>query len=296
MYKNTSDTNIKDEKKTKIRLKKDKFYSILSKSQLYILPFFIVAIFLIIVPLFFVFISSFTQKDKSSSNAYFIITFEKYIQLFQSKSVWRVLGISLMYGFFSSILCIIIGYPIAYILAGINKKIYTKNLWIIITLPTWICVILKTIGLQSMFNLLMPSALGTSFAIIFGMVYLFLPFTIIPITNSLINQNPIYYKAALDLKASKVRAFIDIKLRYSTSGILTAFNIVFIQAITTLLIVKYLGANSITMISSLIETYFLKGGDLGYSAVLSVALVVIVLLVLFISRVIANTFSRERTK
>ncbi|KAF5275446.1 hypothetical protein FQR65_LT16664 [Abscondita terminalis] len=106
---------------------------------------------------------------------------------------------------------------------------------------------LKTLGLQSLFYVLAPSVLGTSFAIMVGMVYAFLPFAISPIYNSLDNQDRTLAEASLDLGA---RVF-------------TAFSLVLVQSATSLVIVKYMGDGKINLITSIIESYFFKGSDFG---------------------------------
>lgn len=96
--------------------------------------------------------------------------------------------LSLGFALAAALIAIVIGYPVAYIMAFSNSKFLTKNIWILVTLPIWINMILKVIGLQTLFQIISPTLIGTPISIILGMVYAFIPFVILPIYNSLEKQ------------------------------------------------------------------------------------------------------------
>lgn len=275
------------------KLKKSNFYTkIVKKSWIILLPYFITTAFLIVLPL--VAIILFSLIKPTGNNLVFKLSFSRFIILFSQGSIWISLGLSLLYAFIASIFCVIVAYPIAYIMASIKNKFLVKNMWVIVTLPMWISAILKIIGLQSLFYILAPTALGMPIAIIIGMIYLFLPFAITPIYNSLENRDLNIENAARDLGAKKTKVFVQHTLRSSIPGLISAFTLVIIQAATSLLVVKYMGVGKINLITSVIESYFFMGTDFGYGAAVSVILAIFVFAIIVLSKILADRFETKR--
>lgn len=257
----------------------------------YLAPFVLVMVFLVILPLIAIIIYSFIKPTGDSIQ--FQSTMEHFIEMFTNKGVMVALGLSVAYALIASLLCVIIGYPIAYIMGQLRSRILAKNIWVLVTLPIWISMLLKVLGLQSFFYLLSPTFLGTPIAVIVGMVYMFLPFAITPIYDSIISRNVDLEEAAMDLGLSRTKTFFTITLRETMPGILTGFSLVIVQAATSLIVVHYLGAGKITLISSIIESYFFKGSNFGYGSAIAVILTIMIFLLMFIIKMLSRRVEKK---
>ncbi|ATZ18965.1 spermidine/putrescine ABC transporter permease [Williamsoniiplasma somnilux] len=263
---------------------KDKAWPIL-------LPFFIVMLFLIVLPLVSIIIYSVVQPTGNA--IMFKVTFENFIQMFTSSSIMLALSLSVAYALIAALLCVIIGYPIALIMAQLKSKILARNMWVLVTMPIWISMLLKILGLQTFFYMLSPTFIGTPISVIVGMVYMFLPFAITPIYDSLESRQLDLEEAAKDLGASSWKSFWSVTFRYSIPGVLTAFSLVIVQAATSLIVVHYLGDGKVQLISSVIESYFFKGNNFGYGAAISVVLTAMIFLLMLIIRLLSNKFETK---
>ncbi|QBQ07356.1 spermidine/putrescine ABC transporter permease [Spiroplasma gladiatoris] len=253
-----------------------------------LVPFFFVMSFLVVLPLIGIIL--FAIIEPSGNSIKFKANFENFIKFFASENIMIVLGLSLLYAFAASIICVTMAYPVALVLSQLKNKLLAKNMWVLVTLPIWISMILKILGLNSLLEVVGSSFLGTPGAIVLGMVYMFLPFAISPIYNALENQDPSYYAAALDLKASKFKAFWHITFRQSLPGVFAGFTLVIVQASTSLLIVRYMGDGKISLITSIIENYFFKGTDFGFGAAVAVILALLLFAIMGLMKLISNKF------
>lgn len=250
--------------------------------QLLLSPYIIIAFFLIVVPfLITCFYSMLTANE--TGNISFTVNLKNFVEFFSNASFIRSLFLSILYALIAAIICLIIGYPFAYFLAFSKSKILKNNIFLLISMPLWISLLLRSIGLQNMINLVNPNLLGTAFSVILGMVYLFLPFMILPIYNSLEKIDESLIEAGKDLGASSIRVFWTIIFRFSLPGLFSGIALVIVQASTSLVIVKYMGVGKINLISKVIESYFFQGANFYFGAALSV------LLIIFISLVIGAT-------
>ncbi|AHI53534.1 spermidine/putrescine ABC transporter permease [Spiroplasma sabaudiense Ar-1343] len=277
------------------KLKNSKFVSRASqKTWPILLPFIIVMIFLIILPLIGIVVYSIIQPTNNS--LVFKLSLENFVKLFSDSNIMIAMLLSIAYALVAAFCCVIIGYPIAYIMAQLKSKILAKNVWVLVTMPIWISMLLKVLGLQTLFYVLAPTALGTPIAIIIGMVYMFLPFCITPIYNSLESSDKSQLLAAKDLGASNSKAFFQFTLRQSMGGVLAGFSLVIIQAATSLIVIRYLGDGKINLIASIIESYFFKGSNFGYGAAISVVLAILIGLLMLVMKLISNKFEGGSTK
>ncbi|WP_338972594.1 spermidine/putrescine ABC transporter permease [Spiroplasma endosymbiont of Panorpa germanica] len=259
-----------------------------------LLPFIIVMVFLIILPLIGIVVYAIIQPTNNS--LVFKLSLENFVKLFSDSNIMIAMLLSIAYAFVAAFFCVLIGYPIAYIMAQLKSKMLAKNVWVLVTMPIWISMLMKVIGLQTVFYILAPTALGTPIAIIIGMVYMFLPFCITPIYNSLESMDKSQLLAAKDLGASDSKAFFQFTLRQSIPGVLAGFTLVIIQAATSLIVVRYLGDGKINLISSIIESYFFKGSNFGYGAAISVVLAILIGILMLVIKLITNKFEGGSSK
>jgi len=250
-------------------------------------PYLLVMIILIVLPLLMVILYSII---KATNNAWiFRFTFSNFNDFFKENSYVMVLLRSIGYSFVATLIAVIFGYPIAYIMAFMSTKIASKNIWVLVTLPIWINILLRTIGLQIIFSILGSNVLlGTPIGIILAMVYMFMPFVILPIYNSLEKTDRNLLEASQDLGASKMKTFWKVTFRFSVPGIVSGFTLMMLSAMTSLVVVKYIGEGKTILIANIIESYFYRGANFAYGAAISVILGIIVLIIIFTLKAIGS--------
>lgn len=214
----------------------------------------------IIVPLFIVVYYGITNQDGS-------FTGENLASLFHPVHL-KALGLSLQLSLVSTIICLLLAYPLAMILSSMNLK---SNSFIILLfiLPMWMNFLLRTMawqtllektgvinGLLKFLNLPSLNIINTPSAIVLGMVYNFLPFMILPIYNVLLKLDKDVVNAARDLGANSVTTFFKIILPLSLPGVVSGITMVFVPALTTFVISDILGGSKILLIGNVIEQEF----------------------------------------
>lgn len=212
------------------------------------IPYGLFMFIFIVVPLFVLLLYAFSKKGIEGKLT-FQFTFENFKEAFSPiylKVLWR----SILTGIITTLICLIIGYPIAYFLA--NKK-YTKSkvLVLLFIIPMWINLLLITLATKAFFNFI-GLKLGYG-AIIIGMVYNFIPFMIVPIYNSISKIDYSFYEASADLGASPIKTFIKIILPLSIPGIVSGITMVFTPSITTYVVSDMLSNNKVALIGNMIN-------------------------------------------
>lgn len=178
------------------------------------------------------------------------------------------IGIALI----TTIVCVLIGYPAAYFMA--NSKYGTpKVMAMLFILPMWINVLLRTLATVALFDF-MHLPLGEG-ALIFGMVYNFLPFMIYPIYNTLQKMDPALVEAGYDLGASPRRVFSDIVLPLSMPGVYSGIVMVFMPTISTFAVAELLTMNNVKLFGTVIQEN-INAGLLNYGSALSLIMLLII--------------------
>ncbi|WP_425380174.1 spermidine/putrescine ABC transporter permease [Spiroplasma endosymbiont of Stenodema calcarata] len=255
-------------------------------------PYIIIMILLIVVPLLIILLYSFIQPTGNS--LVFEINFKNFIIFFSERKFVIALFLALGYSVVAALIAIVIAYPVAYLMAFCKSKLLSKNIWILVTLPIWINMLLKIIGLQTLFNMIAPGLLGTPISVVIGMVYAFLPFVILPIYNSLDKIDKSLIEASKDLGANGFKTFWKVIFRQSIPGIIAGGTLLLVQAATSLIIVKFMGNGRISLIVDVIESYFFKGENFGIGAAISVILAIIVFLIIVLSNLLSRYFETRK--
>lgn len=226
----------------------------------------------------------------------FQFTLENFHKFFQDTVFLDVLIRSLRVAVFTTVICLLLGYPSAYIIAnafGKNKFI----LIMLITLPTWINMLVRTyawVGILQKDGLL-NTVLGwlgiaplelmyTDAAVTIGMVYNFLPFMILQIYTALTKMDPALVEAAADLGANRVMCFLKVTFPLSIPGIISGITLVFLPAVSSFFIPKLLGGGSYMLIGNVIESQFLTVGDWSFGSAISLIMAVIIMISMYITR------------
>ena len=203
-----------------------------------------------------------------------------------AKALFLSLGLSLL----STVICLLLAYPLAMIL---RKKNIGRGSFIvfIFILPMWMNFLLRTLawqtllekngvinGLLSALHLPNIAVINTPAAIVLGMVYNFLPFMVLPVYNVLIKIDDNTINAAKDLGANSLQTLIRIWLPLSLPGIISGVTMVFVPALTTFVISNLLGGSKILLIGNVIEQEFTKGSNWHLGSGLSLVLMIFILI------------------
>ena len=201
---------------------------------------------------------------------------------------------SLEYALISTIVCLVLGYPLAYILANMEER--KRNfISVLFLLPMWMNFLIRTYALSSLINeqgiitrflqwmgLINGSITGTEAAIVIGMVYNFLPFMILPLYSVMAKMDNRVIEAAQDLGSNYWQVLRRVILPLSAPGIVSGVTMVFVPAVSTFVISKLLGGSKNMMIGDVIESMFMGDGS-NYNAGAALSLLLMVLMLLCMS-------------
>lgn len=246
----------------------------------------------IVFPLFLILAHSLSSNTDLAD---FAFTLDNFSRFFEPLYV-KILLTSLVLAGVSTILCLIIGYPVAYIISQMSEKV-RNNMILIFIIPMWMNFLLRTyawltiLGNKGLINKFIGlfgwgpwNLMYNSKAIMIGMVYNFLPFMVLPIYTVLLKMDKKLIEAAKDLGANDFKVFIKVILPLSLPGIYTGITMVFIPAISTFVVPNLLGGNNFYLIGNLIEKQFTFTGDWGFGSAISMILIVIMLLILIVPK------------
>ena len=201
--------------------------------------------------------------------------FEKFF--LQTESV-NTLVYSIGIAMLTTLICIIIGYPAAMFMAGKEYNV-PKILAVLFILPMWINMLLRTLATVALFDFL-TLPLNEN-ALIFGLVYNFLPFMIFPIYNTMQKMDYHLIEAAQDLGANKWQVFTKVVVPLSMPGIYSGIVMVFLPTVSTFAIAELLTLNNIKLFGTTIQENINSGVMLNYGAALSLILLVLICLTSF---------------
>lgn len=250
--------------------------------------YFVWAAVFIILSLAMVFWFAFTTETGG-------FTLENFLRLLSRRN-WSTLVRSLKIASVTTLLCLLIGYPFAWIASRLKLK-YQTTAMILIVIPMWMNFLLRTYSwvtilsrngilssLLKSFGIQGPDLLFTETAVILGMVYNFLPFMILPIYTVLEKMDQGLIEAARDLGADARQVFLRVILPLSLPGVLSGVSMVFIPALSTFEITALLGGNKTNLIGNVIEQQFTVTGDWNYGSALSIMLMVFLVISLLFTR------------
>lgn len=201
----------------------------------------------------------------------------------------KALGLALLLSFISTVICLLLAYPLAMILSksAMNQSSFIVLIFI---LPMWMNFLLRTMAWQTLLEkngvinaflsfLHLPelNIINTPYAIVLGMVYNFLPFMVLPLYNVLAKIDKDVIHAAQDLGANSIQVFTKIILPLSVPGIISGITMVFVPALTTFVISDLLGGSKILLIGNVIEQEFQQGSNWHVGSGLSLVLMVFII-------------------
>lgn len=249
-------------------------------------PYALWSLIFIVVPLLLIVYYSFTRKTDDGG---ILFTLENYRQAFDPLFL-KVFTRSFVLAGIATFLCVIIGYPVAYIIskAKISRR---DSLILLFILPMWMNFLLRTYAwiailgkngllnsLLGFFGLTPNSILYTSAAVLLGMIYNFLPYMVLPIYTSLQKLDEDLVNAAKDLGANTVTVFRKVIFPLSIPGVMSGVTMVFMPCVTTFAISRLLGGGKTMLVGDLIEQQFTTVGDWNLGSSISMVMMVIILI------------------
>ena len=242
-------------------------------------PYLAVTLIFVIVPLILVLV--YALKGENG------VTLEHFRSVFTEKETLRQLGQTIGIAALSTLICLLIAYPVAFILASqpFRKMAILALLFVI---PMWINFMLRIFALQSLLTMI---GIGKSYgAAVIGMVYDFFPYMLLPIYTVLSNMDKSYVEASRDLGANPVKTFFKVTLPLSVPGVISGISMMFMPIFSSYAITKMMGDMNTTVIGAKIAALFENQnyGSYGYGSALSFVLLVMVLLVMLIGNALTK--------
>lgn len=187
----------------------------------------------------------------------------------------RVLADSVRFALYTTLLCLLLGFPVAYLLSQM-KKTTAALLSVFFIVPMWMNFLLRTYAWKVLLSAF-TNMLYTESAVLLGMVYNFLPFMILPIYTTLIKLDKSYIEAAADLGANPRKTFLKVVLPLSMPGVISGVTMVFIPSTTTFAISQLLGGGKTMLYGDLIYMKFITEQSWDTGSALSIILLAFVL-------------------
>ncbi|MBU3159162.1 ABC transporter permease [Clostridium frigoris] len=271
-----------------------KYLTTISPALLWLIVFFV-------MPLLFIVVVSFSTRGEVG-NIIYKFTLGNYIRLLDPLYI-NIFLKSLLIAIYTTMLCLIFGYPFAYIIANVNKK-YKPLLLLLIILPFWtnslvrtyaIIVLLKTEGIINTLLLhfhiinIPLNLMYNNFAVMIGMLYMMFPFMVLPLYTSIEKLDKKILDAASDLGASPFYKFIKIIIPLTKGGIVSGSILVFIPTLGLFFVTDLMGGSKVILMSNLIKNQFLTARDWPFGSAISVILIIVMLSVILYSTKLTGT-------
>ena len=258
------------------------------------LPYIAWAVMMLVLPMLLIVIYSFGEPGNSIVS--FSLTLDHYVKFFTDPDFLIILWRSLVIALKTTIICLLLGYPVAYFISRSSEKL--QNILVLsITLPTWINALVRTyawIGLLSEGGLVQRilsffgfgggELLYTEGAVLLGMVYNFVPFMILQINTSLCKMDHSLAEASADLGATPAQTFLKVTFPLSLPGVINGITLVFLPAVSSFFIPKLLGGGQYFLIGNLIENQFITVGEWNFGSAISVIMAIIMMLLMMLVR------------
>jgi len=243
---------------------------------------------LVAAPMLYVFFLSFLSTD--GYQTVFKFTLDNYKNLV-NPTYLEIYANSFLIAFFTTVICIIAGYPFAYQMARANKK-RKACMMVLLMLPFWTNSLIRLnawktlLGKTGILNTMLIEIglikeplefLYTRGAVLLGMVYILIPYMILPLFASLDKLDPSLLEASGDLGAGRIKTFLNITLPLTFAGIFSGSIMIFIPSLGYFFVSDIMGGGKSQLIGNLIETQFKAANNWPFGASLSMMLIFLIL-------------------
>ena len=252
-------------------------------------PHIVWAVLFIIAPLIFVIYYAFTDPNGA-------FTFENITALSEHTGTFLL---SIELSVIATFICFLVGYPLAYFMAKASLK-KQKIYMMLLMLPMWTNLLIRTYSMMAILDdggvlnsiltqldLKTVHIVGTKGAVIFGMIYDFFPYMVLPMYTAITKIDPKLIEAAADLGCNSRRTMMKIIIPLSASGIISGITMVFVPSISTFYISQKLGGGTFELIGDTIERQFQSESTYNVGAAISLVMMILIL----ISLAVMNRFS-----
>lgn len=237
----------------------------MTKRSSWSIPYLVFLIVFVVLPLILVVAYAF-------QDSYGHFTLENIAKFFSDSDAMGTFALSMEIAIENTLICILLGYPAAWILA--NKELNPSTVTIVLfILPMWINALMRTLATAELFNMLGIS-LGKG-TLLFGMAYDYLPFMIYPIYNVLNKMDKSYAEAAQDLGATPWQVFRKVIVPLSMPGVASGIMMVFMPTVSTFAISEFLTNNKIKLFGTIIQEN-INSSMWNYGAALALIMLVII--------------------
>lgn len=240
--------------------------SLFARRSTWAIPYVLFMLLFVVLPLILIGVYGFMDYDGHFTTA----NFAKFIEQPGALNTFIYsVGIAIV----TTFLCILLGYPAAYILS--NREFNTgKTMVLLFILPMWVNILIRTLATVSLFDITgIPLGQG---ALLFGLTYDFLPFMIYPIYNTMTKIDKNLIEAAQDLGANQLEIFVKVIFPLSMPGVISGIMMVFLPTISTFAISELLTMNDIRLFGSIIQENIMLSDTMNYGAALSLIMLLII--------------------
>ncbi len=243
-----------------------KLKNLFSSRKSWTLPYVVFSLIFVVIPLLLIVVYAFTDDSGR-------LTLENFGKFFSHPEAINTFVYSIGIAIITTLICIFLGYPAAWILSNSNFN-KSQALVTLFVLPMWVNILVRTLAAVALFDFLdLPLGEG---ALIFGMVYNFIPFMIYPIYNTLKKMDRNYIEAAQDLGANPLQVFTKTVLPLSMPGVMSGIMMVFMPTISTFAIAELLTLNNIKLFGTTIQEN-INNSMWNYGAALSLIMLLLIL-------------------
>ena len=265
------------------------------KRRAFAYPYIVWMALFIALPMVFIFYYAFNVNG--------VWTAEKFVETIANGTYWRTLFRSVLMALGTTVICLLLGYPIAYILSNMKKSV-AGFISVLFFVPMWMNFVLRTYAWSAIIEYAIPDLFhmsasltdtptGRTVAVLLVLVYDFLPFMVMPLYNTLSKLDKSLLEASRDLGADGKKTFFRVVLPLSVPGIVSGITMVFVPAITAFTVPALIGNGNYNLYGNEIEQAFkvLAGkGDYSIGSTLSIILLICVL----ISTAVMNHFDKDK--
>ena len=251
------------------------------------IPYFVFLILFVLIPIVIILVYAFTKTDDLGNLTF---SWNSLVEFFSSTTKLNVLVVSLFIGILNTIFCLLIGYPIAYLLA--DKKVNKNYVMVMLfVMPMWINFVLRTGATRDVLYMMgIKGGEQPYVATMIGLVYNYLPFTILPLYTTMIKLDKSQIEAARDLGCNPAQTFFHSVLPQSIPGIVSAAEMVFMPTMSSYVISDTLSEGKLTLFGNSIANSFNNSlwNDGSFMAFIMLALI-------FLTMFITNRFHKDET-
>ena len=261
-------------------------------------PYMVWVALMSLLPMILIMLYAFTKPGNDIIS--FSFTLDHFKKFFTDLDFLLILWRSLLIALKTTLICVVLGYPVAYFIARSSDRL--RNILIlVITLPMWINMLVRTyawIGILtkdgilqtvlSWFGIDTGEILYTETAVLLGMVYNFIPFMILQINTSLCKMDKSLLEASNDLGANKLQTFLRVTLPLSLPGVVSGITLVFLPAVSSFFIPKLLGGGQFFLIGNVIENQFITVGEWNFGSAISMIMAMVMMLSMVLIRKIED--------